>query len=324
MRAMRVHKFGLDTPMRLDEIEDARPEAGELLICAHAIGAHPVDVSVRAARHPFHEFLSPPYIPGPEAAGEVVEVGEGAEGFRVGQRVCGRAIGGAYAGLVRIGAPWALNLPDSYSYAEGAGLAVQFITAWNALIIYARASAGEWVLIQGGAGGVGMAAIQLARAVGCRVIATVSSGEKAALCKSLGAEETILYREEDFTTRCAELIGGRGVDVVIEMIADENLDKDIDAICPQGRIVIVGTEKGLDPDASFGVQKALLKDAQILCISMVNLPPRLPGLMRRLAPMLEAGGLRMHVFREMPLAEANAAHELLWSGGVTGKLVLIP
>ncbi len=93
--------------------------------------------------HPFHKFVEPPYIPGPEAAGDVVEVGAGVEGFRVGQRVCGRAMGGAYARLVRLGAPWTLNLPDVYGYAEGAGIAVQFITAWNAVVIYGRAAAGR-------------------------------------------------------------------------------------------------------------------------------------------------------------------------------------
>ena len=324
MKAVRVHGFGLDVPMRLDEIEDARAGEGEVLIRARAIGVHPVDVSVRAGLHPFHKILAPPYIPGPEAAGEVVEVGAGVEGFRIGQRVCGRATGGAYAELVRLGVPWTLNLPDTYGFAEGAGIAVQFMTAWNAVVINARAAAGETVLVQGGAGGVGLAAIQLAKAVGCRVFATVSSSEKADLSRSVGADETINYREEDFAARCEELTDGRGVDVVIEMVAEKNIDKDIDAIRPMGRIVVVGTDKGLDPDASFGVQKALIKDAQIRCISMVNLPPLLPEVVRGLSPMLETGKLKMHVFCEMPLVEANAAHDLIWSGDVTGKLVLIP
>ncbi|MBT3351035.1 MAG: NADPH:quinone reductase [Nitrospinaceae bacterium] len=324
MKAMRVHKFGLETPMQLDEIEDARPGAGEVLIKTHAIGAHPVDVTIRGGMHPFQKFVTPPYMPGPEAAGEVVELGVGVEGFEVGQRVCGRAMGGAYAELVRLGAPWTLNLPDAYSWAEGAGLAVQFITAWNSVVINGRASAGEVVLVQGGAGGVGMASIQLARAVGCRVIATASSPEKLKIAKEMGADEVINYREENFAERCLELTGGRGVDVIIEMIAEENLDKDVDAICPLGRIVVVGTSKGLDPDAAFGVQRALMKDAQILCVSMVNLPPRLPKLMRHLTPMVEAGNFDVRIFREMPLIEANAAHALLWGGEVTGKLVLVP
>lgn len=152
----------------------------------------------------------------------------------------------------------------------------------------------------------------------------MSSDEKADLSRSVGADETINYREEDFSARCEELTDGYGVDIVIEMVAEENLEKDIDVICPMGKIVVVGTDKGLDSDARFRVQKALLKDAQIRCISMVNLPPLLPEVMRRLSPMLEAGKLKMRVFRVMPLAEANAAHDLIWGGGVMGKLILIP
>jgi len=285
---------------------------------------HPVDVSVRAGLHPFHKILAPPYIPGPEAAGEVVEVGARRGGIPDRTARLRPRDGGRLRRTRAPRRPWTLNLPDTYGFAEGAGIAVQFMTAWNAVVINARAAAGETVLVQGGAGGVGLAAIQLAKAVGCRVFATVSSSEKADLSRSVGADETINYREEDFAARCEELTDGRGVDVVIEMVAEENLDKDIDAIRPMGRIVVVGTDKGLDPDASFGVQKALIKDAQIRCMSMANLPPLLPEVVRGLSPMLETGKLKMHVFCEMPLVEANAAHDLIWSGDVTGKLVLIP
>ena len=140
----------------------------------------------------------------------------------------------------------------------------------------------------------------------------------------MGADETINYREEDFTAQCEELTDGHGVDVVIEMVAEENLKKDINTIRPMGKIMMLGTDKGLDPDARFGVQKALFKDAQIRCMSMANLPPFLPKVVRGLSPMLEAGKLKMPVFREMPFVEANAAYDLIWGGGVTGKLILIP
>ncbi len=324
MKAMRVHKFDLDTPMRMDEIDDAVAGPGEVLIRNRAIGAHPVDVTIRSAQHPFHTNFTPPYHPGTEAAGDVIAVGEGVEEFQIGQRVCGRAAGGAYAELVRLGAEWTLDLPDAYSYSEGAGITVQFITAWNALIVNARAAAGETVLIQGGVGGVGMASVQLAKAIGCRVIATVSSKEKADLCRSLGADETINRREEDFAARCLELTGGRGVDVVVEMIADVNLDRDIDAIRPLGRIVVVGTARALDPKISFSSQKSLIRGAQILCMSVVNFPPHVPDFKRRFPPMLKTGRFKVPIFREMPIAEANEAHEIIWSGDYSGKLVLIP
>jgi NADPH2:quinone reductase len=324
MKAMRVQKFGLDTPMRMDEIEDAVAGPGEVLIQNRAIGAHPVDVTIRSAQHPFHTNFTPPYHPGTEAAGDVIEVGEDVEEFQVGQRVCGRAAGGAYAELVRLGAEWALDLPDAYSYSEGAGITVQFITAWNALIVNARAAAGETVLVQGGVGGVGMASVQLAKAVGCRVIATVSSKEKADLCRSLGADEVINRREEDFAARCLELTEGRGVDIIVEMAADVNLDRDIDAIRPLGRIVVVGTDKALDPEISFASQKSLIRGAQILCMSVVNFPPHVPDFKRRFPPLLASGRFKIPIFREMPLAEANEAHEIIWSGDFMGKIVLVP
>jgi NADPH2:quinone reductase len=294
MKAMRVQEFDLDAPMQMEEIEDARPGPGELLIRNHAIGAHPVDVTIRSAQHPFHTNFTPPYHPGTEAAGEVIEVGEGVEG------------------------------PAAYSFSEGAGIAVQYITAWNVLVVNARAAAGETVLVQGGAGGVGMASVQLAKAMGCRVFATVSSNEKADLCRRLGADEVINYREEDFVARCLELTGGRGVDIVVEMVADKNLDQDIDAICPLGRIIVVGTDRALDPKVCFASQKSLLRGAHIICMSVVNFPPHLPDFHRRFPAMLQTGRFQLPVFREMPLAEANAAHDILWEGGYVGKLVLVP
>lgn len=324
MKAIRVHKFGLDTPMQMDDVNEPQAGPGEVLIQNHATGAHPVDVTVRSAQHPFYVNFTPPYCPGVEAAGEVIEVGEGVEEFRVGQRVCGRAIGGAYAEKVRLGALWTLDLPESYSYSEGAGITVQFITAWNALIANARAAAGEVVLVQGGVGGVGMATLQLAKTLGCRVIATVSSKEKADLCQRLGADEVINRREEDFAARCLELTTGRGVDIVVEMVADRNLDKDIDAICPLGRIVVVGTDKALDPKVCFSSQKSLIKGAQILCLSVVNFPPHVPEFKRRFSPILASNHFQVPIFREMSLAEANTAHEILWSGDYMGKIVLIP
>lgn len=324
MKAMRVHKFGLEHPMRLDEVEDLHPQEGEILVRSHAIGAHPVDVVIRAAVHPFHKNFSPPYIPGPEAAGEVIAIGPGVAGFRMGQRVCGRCMGGSYAEKVRMSTMWAMELPDSYTYAEGAGIVVQFITAWNALVIQAEAGPGETVLVHGGAGGVGMAVVQLAKVMGCRVLATAGSKDKCTLCRSLGADQVINYREEDFAERSLEMTEGRGVDVIVEPAADANLVKDVDAIRVGGRIVVLGTAKALDERASFAVQKTLLKDARILCMSMPNLTPRLPDLMRRLCHMVAKNHFQVPICREMALAEANAAHELLWSGRHHGKLILKP
>ena len=324
MKAVRVHEFNLDVPMRVDEVEDAEPQAGEVLIKAGAVGVNPVDLAIRAGSHPYAKLVSPPYVPGAEAAGEIIALGEGVENWRIGQRVYGRAIGGSYAERVRLAAGAAAELPEAYSYEEGACITVAFYTAWNALVIKAQAGPGETVLVQGGAGGVGMAAIQLAKRLGCRVFATVSSGEKAEFCRSLGADATINYREEDFAERCLELTGGRGVDVVVELCACDNFDKDLDAIRVDGRIVVIGTGTGKGPEAEFRVPAVMTKDAVVLGLAVVNLFPKMPELIRRFIPLLQEGALRVHVDETARFEEANQAHDRVLEGRFVGKIALTP
>ena len=322
MKAVRVHQFGLDAPMRLDEVEDPRPGPGELLVRLGAAGVNPSDVATRIGTH-VHAGGGLPYIPGLEAAGEVAGLGGGVKDFRAGQRVFGRCMGGSYAELVRMDAATAAVLPEPYSYKEGAGITLPFRTAWNALFFKAHAGPGETVLVQGGAGGVGMAAIQLAKLAGCQVLATVSSEEKAAFCRSMGADETIDYRKEDFAARCKELTGGRGVEVIVELSGRENLAKDLDALCVNGRIVVMAAGRG-EGAAALPVPALMTKDAQIFGITGVNLVPRMPEYVRRLAPLLRQGLLKIPVDRAFSFAEAEAAHALLRSGNFLGKIVLVP
>ncbi|MEE9275406.1 MAG: NADPH:quinone reductase [bacterium] len=324
MKAVHVNAFDLDVPMTLDEVEDPRPGPGEVLVRLGAAGVNPVDIAVRAAKHPYAKFVTPPYVPGGEGAGEIVAVGEGVEAFRKGQHVFGRTIGGGYAELARMDAATAAELPDDCSDAQGACITIAYYTAWNALVIKAQAGPGETVLIQGGAGGVGSAAIQLAKSMGCRVFATVSSKEKADFCKSLGADETINYREEDFAGRCLELTGGRGVDVIVELVACDNFGKDLEAIRVDGRVIVVGTGTGKGPDAAFRVPDMMTKDARVMGLAVINLIPKLPQVVARFVPLLKEGSLKVHVDRTLPLAEANEAHKLVASGKFLGKIVLAP
>ncbi len=324
MKAVRVHEFNMDVPMRLDEVEDAKPGPGEVLIKAGAVGVNPVDLAIRAAKHPYAKLVTPPYIPGAEAAGEIIALGEGVEGWRIGQRVYGRAMGGSYAENVRLVADATAELPEAYSYEEGACITVAFYTAWNALVIKAQAGPGETVLVQGGAGGVGMAAIQLAKRLGCRVFATVSSDAKAEFCKEMGADETINYREEDFAERCMELTGGRGVDVVVELCACDNFDKDLDAIRVDGKIIVIGTGTGKGPGAEFRVPAVMTKDAVVLGLAVVNLFPIMPELVRRFTPLLREGAFRVNVDKASSFEEANEAHDYVLEGQFLGKVVLVP
>lgn len=169
-----------------------------------------------------------------------------------------------------------------------------------------------------------MTTIQLAKRLGCRVFATVSSEEKGNFCLEMGVDAVINYREVDFAARCLELTDGRGVDVIVEMVACDNFGKDLEAICVGGRIVVVGTGTGKGPMARFRVPATMMKDANIFGITGQNLTAYFPELTRRLSTLMEEGGFRIHVDREFSLGAANEAHDLVLSGEFIGKVVLIP
>lgn len=349
MRAVRVQEFGMDHPMVVEELDDPKPMPGEILVKLHAAGLNPSDMALRSGNHPFAKLkkdrdkedsgkggdstakklrgafmVTPPYTPGGEGSGEVIALGEGAEGFKIGQKVFGRTLGGGYAEIVRMATNSAFPLPESFSFSQGAGIVVPFYSAWNALVFKAEAGPGETVLVQGGAGGVGSAAIQLAKRMGCNVFTTVSSQEKADFCKSIGADETINYREENVAERCKALTGGRGVDVIIEMIATDNLDKDFDAIRVNGKIIIVGTGTGRGPKTEIRVPMTMTKDIRIIGLSGVNFYHMAEEVTRKFMPLFNEGGIKVHVGGEFSFEEANEAHKKLGSGKFLGKLVLVP
>ena len=324
MKAVRVTRFGLEHPMELEEVPEPEPGPGEMLVRIAAAGVNPLEVAIRSGDHPRARAMTLPYTCGTDVAGEVEAVGEGVEAFSPGDRVWGRASTGAYAekGLLPAGSTG--RLPDSMSSAEGAALPIPLLTAWNALVVKGEAAPGDCVLVQGGAGGVGYLAIQLARTLGCRVFTTVSSREKGDFCLAGGAEAAINYREEDVPERVMELTSGRGVDVVVENIGCDNLPSDLKLNAVNGRIVIVGTGTGKGPDVTIPLPAAMGRDARILALSSGNLNPLVPGILRRLAPLLESGAIRPHIGRELPMEQANESHEVLLSGKFLGKINLAP
>ncbi len=324
MKAVMVRAFGLDEPMAVEEVEAPAPGPGQLLVRVAAAGVNPLEITIRSGKHPLSKAMQLPYVCGTDVGGEVEAVGEGVEGFAPGDRVWGRTGTGAYAERALVPAAGAGRLPDAYSFAQGASLPIPLITAWNALVIKAEPTPGDTVLVQGGAGGVGQMAIQLARQMGCRVLATVSSKEKGDFCKSLGAESAINYREEDVPARVMELTGGRGAEVVVETAACDNLPADFGLIAVNGKIIVVGTGTGKGPGVTFALPAAMSRDARILALSTGNFAPHLAGALRRLAPMLERGDLKIHVGLELPLEKAGEAHEIVLSGKFIGKVVLVP
>lgn len=324
MKAVRVTRFGLEHPMELEQVAEPEPGPGEMLVRIAAAGVNPLEVAIRSGNHPRAGAMTLPYTCGTDVAGEVEAVGEGVESFAPGDRVWGRASTGAYAekGLLPAGSTG--KLPGLMSFAEGAALPIPLLTAWNALVVKGEAAPGDCVLVQGGAGGVGYLAIQLARTLGCRVFTTVSSGEKADFCLAAGAEAAINYREEDVPERVMELTSGRGVEVIVETVGCDNLPSDLKLNAVNGRIVIVGTGTGKGPDVTIPLPAAMGRDARILALSSGNLNPLVPGILRRLAPLLEGGAIRPHIGRELPLEQANESHEVLLSGKFLGKINLVP
>lgn len=324
MKAVNVHELGLDHPMVIEKVPDPEPGPGQILVAVRSAGVNPLEISIRSGANPRAQAMKRPYICGTDVAGEVEAVGEGVEGYSKGDRVWGRSVSGAYAERALLPAAITGRLPDRMSFPQGASLPIPLLTAWNALVLKGEAGPGQTVLVQGGAGGVGHLAVQLARHMGCRVLATVSSKEKGDFAVSTGAEAFINYKREDVASRVMALTDGRGVDVVVENAACDNLEGDLSLVAVNGRVVIVGTGTGKEGEITFPVRAAMGRDARVLGLSSGNLAPHVPGIIARLAPLLKRGDIRPHVGREFPLDQANESHTLVMSGKFLGKVTLTP
>ena len=239
-------------------------------------------------------------------------------------RVFGRALSGGYAEKTCLAAIEAIPMPAKLSFEEGAAIPIPFYTAYRALHHKANIKSGETALISAGGGGVGVAAIQLAKVAGARVLTTVGSWEKAERTRTLGADLAINYREQDFVAEVLKATGNKGVQVIIENVATDNLAKDFGAISANARIVVIGTGTGKSPDATFPVFGALSKDASILGMSLVNAGPAIPEMAAAIRELFAAGRIKAIVSKSYPLAEAPQALADLVAGRVFGKLVLIP
>jgi NADPH:quinone reductase-like Zn-dependent oxidoreductase len=319
MKAMRAHQFGGPEVLRLEDAPDPQVQGGQVQIRVRAAGINPADLvrlSGRLGQPPL------PYIPGIDVCGEVEAVGAGVTNVKVGARICGRAFAGGYAEKTCLVANEVVPLPPNLSWEEGAAIPIPFFTAYRALYHKAQLRPGETVLVSAGGGGVGVAAIQLAKVTHARVLTTVGSREKAERTRELGADVAINYREQDFVAEVQAATGGKGVNVIIENVAADNLAKDFGAIALNGRIVLVGTGTGKTADASFGVFGALFKDVALLGMSLVNAGPVIQEMAAAVTQLLAAGSIKAVVSRAYPLAEAREALGDLVAGRVFGKLVL--
>ena len=323
MKAVMVNKFGLDTPMVIEDVSSPSLGDSEVLVKIEAIGVNPLEIAIRSGDHPRAAQMKFPYICGSDLSGTIDSVGKDIKDFKSGDRVWGRCQG-AYAEYAILSSPLLGKLPDNYTFSEGASLAIPLLTAWNALVLKGEAKPGDLVLVQGGAGGVGHLAIQLACMLGCRVFATVSSDEKSNFCLNLGADATINYRVENVVDKVMDLTNGQGVDIVVETAACDNLKDDLELYGLNGRIVMVGTGTGKDFPVEFSIRAASRRDVRIYGVSSGNLTPHLPEAMARISSVLSSGKIRPHIGKEMKLEESNESHELVLSGKFLGKVVLFP
>jgi len=320
MRAIRVHEFGPPEAMRLEEVPDPVPGRGQVLVRVRAAGVNPVETYIRSGMYPRRPAL--PYTPGNDAAGIVEAVGEGVRGVTPGDRVyTSETVTGAYAELAVCDAARVHPLPSSVSYAQGAALGVPYATAWRALFQRARAVPGETVLVHGASGGVGSAAVQIARAAGLRVIGTAGTAEGTALVLKEGAHAVFDHRSAGYLEAAVEAAGGRGFDVILEMLANVNLSRDLKILAMGGRVVVIGSRGPveIDPRDTMG------RDASILGMSLFNTPDAdMAAIHAALGAGLENGTLRPVIGRELPLSAAPESHVAVMSSGARGKIVLLP
>jgi NADPH:quinone reductase len=324
MQAIVVREFGGPEVLKIEEAPDLVPGAGQVLVRVHAAGVNPFDTYMRTGNYAIKPPL--PYTPGADGAGVVEAVGPGVTAVAVGARVFfgGTATHKAYGTYAQevVCEPHQLHaLPERLSFAQGAGIGVPYVTAWRALHDRARVQPGETVFIHGASGGVGLAATQIARAWGASVIGTASTPEGEAAVKSSGAPHVLNHREPNYLDRLSALTGGRGPDVIVESLANVNLDNDLSALAFGGRVVIVGNRGRVEIDP----RKTMGKDAAIVGMALWNTTPSdLARTYRAIEAGLSDGTLTPLVSRELPLAEAARAHELVMQSGARGKIVLIP
>jgi len=322
MKAVRIHEYGGPEVLVYEDVPVPEPGPSQVLVRVAAASVNPVDAAIREDAFPTPK--QPPKTLGSDGAGAVERVGENVTAVRPGERVFFSGLGvgsdGSYAEFALIAEAQAVPIPSALSYAQAAALGMTAPTAYYALVRRGNVAAGETVLVQGAAGGVGSAAVQLARARGARVLATVSGAEQAKLVRELGAEHVIDFTTEDVVARVLELTGGHGVDLVHELVISANLPADLRLVAKGGRVVCTG--RGPSPDVTLPIGPALAKDVSLLFMSLNNAGRAgVAAIAREVAELAAAGDIRPVIGATLPLAQARRAHEML-AGKHLGKIIL--
>lgn len=323
MQAIRVREFGDPEVLVLEEVPDLTPGDGEVLVEVKAAGVNPVDTYVRGGSYAIKPPL--PYTPGTDGAGIVREVGAGVTHVHPGDRVyVAQGSGGStgtYAPQMICGAAAVHPLPDRVSFAQGAAIGIPYATAWRALVLKAQMLAGDTVLVHGASGGVGLAAVQIARAAGLTVIGTAGTERGRALVRAQGAHHALDHASPDYRDEIRRLTGSHGPDVILEMLANVNLNHDLALIAPRGRIVIIGNRANVEITPRLVMSKESIVTGLTLWNTSEAEARRIHA---ALGSGLANGALSPVVREELPLAEAPIAHGRVMAPGAYGKIVLIP
>jgi NADPH:quinone reductase len=321
MLAIVARAFGGPEVLQLEELPDPVPGAGELLVRVHAAGVNPYDTYMRAGGYAISP--EPPFVPGADAAGVVEQAGPEVDGWQTGDRVyiggtASHRAYGAYASLVVCQPHQVHRLPDRLSFAQGAAINVPYATAWRAVFQRAQATRGETMFVHGASGAVGLAAVQMGHAAGLTVIGTASTPEGAHEVRAQGAAHVLNHRDAGYLDELASLTGS-GPDIIIEMLANQNLDHDLAAVAKFGRIVIVGNRGRIEIDP----RRIMGKEATVMGTAFWNLSEEeTSAIHAAMASGFASGALTPVVGRELPLADAARAHELVMQSGARGKIVL--
>lgn len=323
MRAVEITTFGAPEVLKIGSRPVPQPRPGEVLIKVEAAGVNRPDVSQRKGNYPPPPGASD--IPGLEVAGGIVALGEGVTNWKLGDRVCALVTGGGYAEYCAAPALQCLPIPKGLSAVEAASLPETYFTVYPNVFERGRLAGKDTLLIQGGSSGIGVAAIQMAKAMGHTVFVTAGSDEKCKACVALGADRGINYRTEDFVAVVKEATGGRGVDVILDMVAGEYVDRELKALADDGRLVLIALLGGAK--STLGMGDILRRRLSITGSTLRPRPIEFKGkvaaaLREKIWPLLEAGKIKPVIYKTFPLENAAGAHSLMESSEHIGKIVL--
>jgi len=319
MRAIVVREFGGPEVMKIEDLPQPSPGPGQVLIRVRAVGVNPVDTYIRSGTYARKPNL--PYTPHADLGGTVETVGSGVSTVKAGDRVYAYMTNAGGAELALADEWQVQRLPDRITFQQGAAMGVPYGTAWRALLLKAKARPGETVLVHGASGGVGSAAVQIARAQGMQVIGTAGTDDGRRLVRDQGAHHVLNHRDDDYLQRIPALTGGRGVDVILEMLANVNLDRDLEIIAPRGRVAVIGNRGRVEIDP----RKMMGKDGTIVGMTLFNTTrEEFAEIHAGLVAGLENGTLNPVIRRELPLDQAPQAHVAVMEPGAFGKIVLVP